>query len=86
MQAGRFFDGEEHGFYGERDFWAPEFHKYNGTCYMFVSGKSEWKHGGSRFDFDGGHAMLFEKLDEAKMISLHSPNKVNLEGAAFHPW
>jgi hypothetical protein len=43
-----------------------------------------WQHGGSRFDFDGGHAMLFEKLDGEKMISLHSPNCAGLERAVFY--
>ena len=44
----------------------------------------EWKHGGSRFDFDGGHAMIFETLDGTKMISLHSPNTANDERAVFY--
>lgn len=43
----------------------------------------KWQHGGSRFDFDGGHAMLFEKLDGTKMISLHLPNKADMERAFF---
>ena len=46
----------------------------------------KWQHGGSRFDFDGGHAMLFDKLDGTRMISLHSPNKANLERAVFYLW
>ena len=33
-----------------------------------------WKHHGSRFDFDGGHAMLFSTLEGERMISLHQPN------------
>ena len=44
----------------------------------------EWKHGGSRFDFDGGHAMLFKKLDGTRMISLHAPNSANNERAFFY--
>lgn len=44
----------------------------------------EWKHGGSRYDFDGGHAMLFNRLDGVRMISLHSPNAVNKERAVFY--
>ena len=44
----------------------------------------EWKHGGSRFDFDGGHAMIFKKLDGTKMMSLHSPNAANKERAVFY--
>ncbi len=46
--------------------------------------RGPWKHGGSRFDFDGGHAMIFERLDGTKMISLHSPNKASLERAFFY--
>lgn len=45
--------------------------------------KGEWTHYGSRFDFDGGHAMLFERLDGQRMIALHRPNKADLERAAF---
>ncbi len=44
---------------------------------------SEWHHGGSRFDFDGGHAMVFETLDGHRMISLHSPNTPGDERARF---
>ena len=43
----------------------------------------EWKHGGSKFDFDGGHAMIFYTLSGERMISLHSPNTNNLERAHF---
>ena len=43
----------------------------------------EWKHLGSRYDFDGGHAMLFESLEGKRMISLHSPNKAGAERALF---
>lgn len=42
-----------------------------------------WTHGKSKYDFDGGHAMLFETLDGKRMISLHSPNTANLERAFF---
>lgn len=44
----------------------------------------QWMHGAPHFDFDGGHAMLFETLDGKKMISLHSPNKANYERAQFY--
>ena len=47
---------------------------------------SEWRHGGSRFDFDGGHAMLFETLDGKRMISLHRPNTANDERAFFYEY
>ena len=43
----------------------------------------EWLHGGSKFDFDGGHAMLFHRLDGTRMISLHRPNTADLERAFF---
>ena len=43
----------------------------------------KWEHKGSRYDFDGGHAMIFERLDGTRMISLHSPNKAGLERAMF---
>ncbi len=33
-----------------------------------------WEHHGSKFDFDGGHAMLFNTLDGKRKISLHHPN------------
>ena len=36
-----------------------------------------WEHHGSRFEFDGGHAMLFNCLDGTRMISLHRPNSLN---------
>ncbi len=42
-----------------------------------------WRHSGSRFDFDGGHAMLFETLAGKRMIALHRPNQVNFERAFF---
>ena len=45
--------------------------------------KSKWKHNGSLFDFDGGHAMIFETLDGERMLSLHSPNTANLERPFF---
>ena len=36
--------------------------------------KSKWKHLSSRFDFDGGHAMIFTAFDGKKYFSLHAPN------------
>ena len=59
--------------------------------YLVLEAESEtlagpWEHRGSRFDFDGGHAMLFERLDGKRMISLHSPNKAGLERAMFLPF
>ena len=46
----------------------------------------KWKHGGSKFDFDGGHAMLFNTLEGKRMISLHSPNIAGLERACFYEY
>ena len=61
---------------------------YGAGRYLVLEAESDsllgkWTHKGSRFDFDGGHAMLFEKLDGTRMISLHSPNKAGLERAVF---
>lgn len=42
-----------------------------------------WKHLGRAYDFDGGHAMLFNRLDGVRMISLHAPNQANLERPFF---
>ena len=39
-------------------------------------------HLGSKYDFDGGHAMIFETIKGERMISLHRPNKANFE--RFH--
>ena len=44
----------------------------------------KWTHSGSKFDFDGGHAMIFTTLDGKRMISLHSPNTTNLERLALY--
>ena len=40
-------------------------------------------HKGSQFDFDGGHAMIFNTLDGQRMMSLHAPNTTNYERAQF---
>jgi len=45
--------------------------------------RGKWSHHGSRFDFNGGHAMLFDTLDGTHMISLHSPNHPGQERAVF---
>ncbi|MBQ7335780.1 MAG: family 43 glycosylhydrolase [Clostridia bacterium] len=45
--------------------------------------KGTWTHRGSRFDFDGGHAMLFETLDGVRTISLHCPNTPHGAERAF---
>ena len=46
----------------------------------------KWTHNGSRFDFDGGHAMIFETLEGNRMISLHAPNSANNERAFFYEY
>ena len=61
---------------------------FYGGRYLVLDAESDclrgkWKHGGSRFDFDGGHAMLFDDLDGNHMISLHTPNLANYERAMF---
>ena len=35
------FDGSAIGFWADRDFWAPEVHKYNGRYYLFGSFKAD---------------------------------------------
>ncbi len=44
----------------------------------------KWIHKGSKFDFDGGHAMIFTTLEGKRMISLHIPNKTDFERPAFY--
>ena len=46
--------------------------------------RGKWVHGGSRFDFDGGHAMVFNTLRGERMIALHSPNTADMERAKFY--
>ena len=46
--------------------------------------RGKWHHGGSRFDFDGGHAMIFTSIDGNRMISLHAPNVAGKERAIFY--
>lgn len=45
--------------------------------------KGPWVHKGSRFPFDGGHAMLFEDFSGVRRISLHMPNASPFERAVF---
>ena len=63
--------------------------KVKGGRYAVLLAESEsgsvigpWKHMGSRFDFDGGHAMIFHTLDGKRMMSLHSPNNIRNEERA----
>ena len=48
--------------------------------------KGPWTHYKSRFDFDGGHAMVFTDLNGQKYVSLHSPNTAMQERATFIPY
>ena len=57
---------------------------YGGGKYLVLSATSNsirdvWVQEDAQFDFDGGHAMLFETLEGERMIALHAPNTVNLE-------
>lgn len=45
--------------------------------------RGPWIQRESAFDFDGGHAMLFDRLDGERMIALHSPNTTGHERAVF---
>ena len=61
---------------------------FNGR-YLVLEAESDslggkWTHKGSKFDFDGGHAMIFTTLKEKRMISLHAPNKTGFERAVFY--
>ena len=59
------------------------YYMYGTTALVDGSLRGTWKQKGSKYDMDGGHAMLFETLDGTRMISLHSPNKAGLERATF---
>ena len=37
------FDGSKIGFWGDKNYWAPEMHKYNGKYYLFASFKADGK-------------------------------------------
>lgn len=61
--------------------------------YLVLEAESEsgtvagpWIQKGSRFDFDGGHAMLFHRLDGQRMISLHAPNRSPNERPFFYEY
>lgn len=45
--------------------------------------KGVWSHRRPRFEFDGGHAMIFETFDKKKYFSLHQPNTPSNERATF---
>lgn len=57
--------------------------KYQVLLAQSDSIKDKWEHKGSQFDYDGGHAMLFNRLDGQRMISLHRPNVIDMERAFF---
>ena len=42
-----------------------------------------WSHRKPRFDFDGGHAMLFKTFEGKRYIALHHPNEPSKERAQF---
>ena len=93
---------EVHGKKGAYITDGPFLYRENGKLCMIWSSKSfdryvvlraqsdslrgAWTHEESLFDFDGGHAMLFELLDGERMISLHAPNSRNLERATFYTY
>ncbi len=64
---------------------------FGGGRYLVLTAEADsirgpWRHGASQFDFDGGHAMLFETLAGERMISMHSPNTSGYERAVFRPY
>lgn len=46
--------------------------------------RGKWEHKAPKFDFDGGHSMIFETLEGQKKISLHRPNTLTKERAVFY--
>ena len=48
--------------------------------------KGKWEHSSPRFDFDGGHAMIFVDKNGKRFISLHSPNTPPNERMKFIPF
>ncbi len=58
-------------------------HRYMVLTAEADSLRGPWHHSGSQFDFDGGHAMLFETLSGERMIAMHAPNTSGLERAVF---
>ncbi len=46
--------------------------------------RGKWIHKGSKFDFDGGHAMIFTSLQGNRMIALHAPNQADFERPVFY--
>ena len=48
--------------------------------------KGAWSHLPPRFDFDGGHAMVFKAFDGKQYFSLHQPNLPSNERAVFVPY
>ena len=64
--------------------WSSFYHgKYLILSAVSDSLLGEWKQEKPLFDFDGGHAMVFENLSGERMISLHRPNASDLERAYF---
>jgi GH43 family beta-xylosidase len=43
----------------------------------------EWKHLPPKYNFDGGHSMIFTDLNGKEKISFHAPNEANKERAQF---
>lgn len=43
----------------------------------------EWKHLSPKYDFDGGHSMIFTDLNGKEKISFHAPNEASKERAQF---
>ncbi len=77
-------------FYREGDRLCMIWSSYSDGRYLVLEAESEsgsvkgpYRHLGARYGFDGGHAMIFERMDGARMISLHAPNKAGAERAQF---
>ena len=62
---------------------------FNNGRYLVLGAESnsiygKWQHEVDKFNFDGGHAMIFTTLEGKRMIAIHSPNKTNFERLAFY--
>ena len=57
-----YFDGNTCNFWGDRDFWAPEVHLYNGKYYLFGSCRSETQLKATHILFDPEYRLLLLKV------------------------
>ena len=67
--------------------WSSFYHgRYQVLLSQSDTVEGQWQHRGGQYDFDGGHAMIFNRLDGKRMISLHRPNIIDEERAFFYEY